>query len=225
VRFHGTFQALFGLDLDLAHGETIALIGANGAGKTTLLRSVAGALTTGSGRIVFDGEEIQARSPQDIAARGIASVPEGRRLFPSLSVQENLLLGATSGRRGRWNLDTVYELFPILRERRATPATRLSGGQQQMVAIGRALMANPRLLLCDEISLGLAPLVIGEIYQCIRRLKSDGLSLIIVEQDVERALGASDRVYCLRGGQVALSGMSAGMLPASITGAYFGAAA
>ena len=161
---YGDFQALFGSRMDVAAGEVVAVIGANGAGKSTLLKCIAGAMPARRDAIVFDGEPIGGLPAHEMVARGIALVPEGRRLFPSLTVEENLLIGGQLGRPGPWTLERVYELFPILRERRAQPSTSLSGGQQQMVAIGRALMSNPRLLLCDEISLGLAPIVIRDIY-------------------------------------------------------------
>ena len=154
---YGDFQALFGVSMTVAEGEVVAVIGANGAGKSTLLRSIAGALRSRHDAVLFAGEPIGDLAAHDVVARGIALVPEGRRLFPSLTVEENLLIGGQLGRPGPWSLDRVYALFPILKERRHQPAPSLSGGQQQMVAIGRALMSNPKLLLCDEISLGLAP--------------------------------------------------------------------
>ncbi|MEY4873169.1 MAG: hypothetical protein RLZZ563_2499, partial [Pseudomonadota bacterium] len=162
---YGQFRALFGVDLTLAAGETVAIIGANGAGKSTLLRSISGVLRNDPGMVLHHGTPIGALTSAEVMKRGIAMVPEGRRLFPSLSVEENLLIGGQERRAaGQWTLDSVYDLFPILKERRHSPGTALSGGQQQMVAIGRALMSNPEVLLCDEISLGLAPVVIRDIY-------------------------------------------------------------
>ncbi len=224
--FYGDFQALFGLDLSLDAGETVAVIGANGAGKSTLLRSIAGVLANGADQVLFDGEPVGALPAAKVMARGIAMVPEGRRLFPSLSVEENLLIGRY-GRHvgGAWSLDTVYDLFPILKERRRSPGTALSGGQQQMVAIGRALMSNPRVLLCDEISLGLAPVVIRDIYAALPRIKASGASVVIVEQDIGQALKVADRVYCMMEGRVTLEGRPAVLTREAIHAAYFGVAA
>ena len=220
---YGDFQALFGVDIALDEGETIAIIGANGAGKTTLMRSISGILVNQPEAVLFDGEEIGALPAPDIVARGIAMVPEGRKLFPSLSVEENLLIGRY-GRAvaGHWNLETVYQLFPILKERRSNPGTALSGGQQQMVAIGRALMSNPRVLLCDEISLGLAPVVIRDIYAAFPRIREAGASIVVVEQDIGQALKVSDRVYCMMEGRITLSGAPAGLTREAIHAAYFG---
>lgn len=223
---YGDFQALFGVDISLDEGETIAIIGANGAGKTTLMRSIAGVLANDQDAVRFDGSAIGDTAADAIMAMGVAMVPEGRRLFPSLSVEENLLIG-TYGRKngGHWNLETVYELFPILKERRSNPGTALSGGQQQMVAIGRALMSNPRVLLCDEISLGLAPVVIRDIYKAVPKIKEAGASLIVVEQDIGQAMQVADRVYCMMEGRVTLSGTPDELSREAIHNAYFGAAA
>ncbi len=224
--FYGDFQALFGLDLRLEAGETIAVIGANGAGKSTLMRSIAGVLANAADQVLFDGEPIGALPAAKVMARGIAMVPEGRRLFPSLSVEENLLIGRY-GRQveGAWSLDAVFDLFPILKERRASPGTALSGGQQQMVAIGRALMSNPRVLLCDEISLGLAPVVIRDIYAALPRIKASGASVVVVEQDIGQALKVADRVYCMMEGRVTLEGRPDALTREQIHAAYFGVAA
>ncbi len=221
--FYGDFQALFGVDVVLEVGETIAIIGANGAGKSTLMRSISGVIANEAEAVLFDGTPIGRLPAARIVARGIAMVPEGRRLFPSLSVEENLLIGAY-GRKvaGPWALDTVYDLFPILKERRNQASTSLSGGQQQMVAIGRALMSNPRVLLCDEISLGLAPVVIRDIYAAFPRIRASGASIIIVEQDIGQAMKASDRIYCLMEGRVTLSGRPADLTRDEIHAAYFG---
>ncbi|MEL7274426.1 MAG: ABC transporter ATP-binding protein [Pseudomonadota bacterium] len=223
---YGDFQALFGVDIDVHEGETIAIIGSNGAGKTTLMRSICGVLTNAPDAVTFDGAAIGSVPADEVMAKGIAMVPEGRRLFPSLTVEENLLIG-TYGRAvaGVWDLDTVYDLFPILKERRNNPGTALSGGQQQMVAIGRALMSNPRLLLCDEISLGLAPVVIKDIYAAVPRIKASGASMIVVEQDIGKALSVADRVYCMMEGRVTLSGTPETLSRDAIHDAYFGKAA
>ncbi|MDQ6433288.1 ABC transporter ATP-binding protein [Mesorhizobium sp. LHD-90] len=220
---YGDFQALFGVDIALEAGEIVAIIGANGAGKTTLMRSISGVLKNAAEQIMFGGEPIGALSAPDVMARGIAMVPEGRKLFPSLSVEENLLIGKY-GRAvdGPWSLETIYGLFPILKERRNSPAPALSGGQQQMVAIGRALMSNPRVLLCDEISLGLAPVVIRDIYAAFPAIRAAGASVVIVEQDVSQALKVADRVYCMMEGRVTLTGTPAALTREDIHAAYFG---
>ena len=220
--FYGDFQALFGIDFEVDQGEAVAVIGANGAGKSTLLRCIAGAMRVRANAIQFYGVPIGSEPGHEIVARGIALVPEGRRLFPSLSVEENLLIGGQLCRKGPWNLKRVYELFPMLEERRGQPAPSLSGGQQQMVAIARALMANPRLLLCDEISLGLAPIVIRDIYARIPAIVAEGLSLIIVEQDIVQALKTARHVYCLQEGRVALEGEAGSLTREKISAAYFG---
>ena len=221
--FYGDFQALFGVSLTVGAGEVVAVIGANGAGKSTLLKSIAGLISSRREAIMFDGEPIGNLPAYAVVGLGIALVPEGRRLFPSLSVEENLLIGGQLGRPGPWTLRRIYELFPILAERRGVPSTSLSGGQQQMVAIGRALMSNPKLLLCDEISLGLAPIVVREVYARLPSIVQEGCSLVIVEQDIVQALAAADRVYCLQEGRVALSGEAASLTRDAISAAYFGA--
>ena len=219
---YGDFQALFGVDLEIATGEVVAVIGANGAGKSTLLKTIAGLLRAPRASVRFDGEPIGGLRAGEIARRGISMVPEGRRLFASLSVEENLRMGMRSGRRGAWDLDKVFALFPMLQERRRHPATWLSGGQQQMVAIGRALMANPRLLICDEISLGLAPVVVKEIYDVLPSIVAGGLTTVLVEQDVGLARQVSHRLYCLREGRVTLAGASSELAREAISRAYFG---
>ncbi|WP_179400936.1 ABC transporter ATP-binding protein [Burkholderia guangdongensis] len=223
--FYGDFQALYGVDVTVGSGEIVALIGANGAGKSTFLKSVAGLLRSRPEQIVYRGESIGALPASRVVGHGIALVPEGRRLFASLSVEENLLLGGYAKRPGRWNLDAVYALFPVLKERRHHPGTALSGGQQQMVAIGRALMSNPDLLMCDELSLGLAPVVVREIYAALPSIVGDGMSALIVEQDVQLARRVSSRFYCFQEGRVSLSGASAEVSDEAITQAYFGVAA
>jgi branched-chain amino acid transport system ATP-binding protein len=220
--FYGDFQALFDINVGVEQGETVAIIGANGAGKTTFLRAVAGALATAPDTVVFDGRPIGHLTPHEIVRLGIAMVPEGRRLFPSLSVEENLLLGTHSERTGPWTLKRVYELFPRLFELRHLPAPALSGGQQQMAAVGRGLMSNPRLLLCDELSLGLAPVVIRDIYECLTKITAEGTTAVLVEQDINRALDASARFYCFQEGRLALTAPTKDFDRAAITAAYFG---
>ena len=219
---YGDAQALFGIDFSMQAGEIVALIGANGAGKSTFLKTLTGLLPVKSGSLTFDGQSLNQIDAGDIVKLGLAMVPEGRRLFPSLTVEENLLMGTLSGRQGAWNLARVFKLFPILQEKRHMPSTSLSGGQQQMVAIGRALMSNPRLLLCDEISLGLAPVVIREIYAALPSIMEEGMSLLIVEQDVQLAMQVSSRVVCLQEGLVSLEGKSGELTRDQISKAYFG---
>jgi branched-chain amino acid transport system ATP-binding protein len=220
--FYGDAQALFGIDFRLDEGELVAVIGANGAGKSTLLKSVTGLVKVARDAVRFDGRPIGGLPPGDIVRMGLAMVPEGRRLFPSLSVQENLLMGAFAGRKGPWSLQRLYRLFPILEQKKDQPATALSGGQQQMVAIGRALMSNPRVLLCDELSLGLAPIVIREIYGAMPSITAEGMSVVIVEQDVMVAQRVSRRVYCFQEGRVSLEGASDTLTREQISQAYFG---
>lgn len=220
--FYGDFQALFGIDFDLGEGETVAIIGANGAGKSTFLRTVCGLLSAPGEAVRLAGAPIGGRPAHEIARAGIAMVPEGRLLFPSLSVEENLLMGACVERTGPWSLETVYALFPVLAERRNAPGTALSGGQQQMVAIGRALMANPRLLLCDEISLGLAPIVIRDIYAALPKIRENGTAIVVVEQDIQQAMAVAARVYCFQEGRVSLTGAPGDLDREQITQAYFG---
>ena len=223
---YGQFKALFGVYLLVEPGECVAIIGANGAGKTTLMRSITGILTNAPDQILHNGTPIGALPADQILQRGIAMVPEGRKLFPSLSVEENLLIGSQIRKgTGRWSLDEIYALFPILKERRHSPGTALSGGQQQMVAIGRALMSNPELLLCDEISLGLAPVVIRDIYAALPAIRATGAAVIVVEQDISRALAVADRVYCLMEGRVTLTASARDVTREAIHAAYFGAAA
>jgi len=221
--FYGDFQALYGIDTHLDQSETVAIIGANGAGKSTYLKSIAGLIRNEPESVMFQGKPIGSLPAASIMKLGIALVPEGRRLFPSLSVEENLLIGRY-GRQapGPWTLDEIYRLFPVLRERRNAASTTLSGGQQQMAAIGRALISNPRVLLCDEISLGLAPIVIRDIYAALPRIKAAGTSLIIVEQDIVQALQVADRVYCFQEGRLSLSGRPRELSRDQIHNAYFG---
>ena len=220
--FYGDFQALFGVSLRVEAGQAVAIIGANGAGKSTLLKSIAGLMPTRPEAIRFDGAAIGALPAHAIAARGITLVPEGRRLFASLTVEENLLIGGQLNRSGPWSLARVYALFPALAERARMPAPSLSGGQQQMVALGRALMSNPRLMLCDELSLGLAPIVVRDIYAALPAILAEGTSLIIVEQDIVQALRAASHAYCLQEGRVALAGVARALTREAIAAAYFG---
>ncbi|NRB05685.1 MAG: ABC transporter ATP-binding protein [Rhodobacteraceae bacterium] len=220
--FYGDFQALFGIDLSVEDGETVAIIGANGSGKSTFLRAVTGMRPATGQSISFDGTQIAGLRANRIHHLGLAMVPEGRRLFPSLTVEENLKIGAAGNRPGPWSLAEVYKLFPALLERRHHGGTELSGGQQQMVAIGRALMSNPRLLLCDEISLGLAPKVIREIYGSVPLIRERGTALVVIEQDIAQALKVADRVYCFQEGRVSLSGRPAELSREDIAAAYFG---
>ena len=221
--FYGDFQALYGIDIAIEEGETIAIVGANGAGKSTLMAAITGRRQAPRDMIAFDGKPIGGLPPAEIMGRGIALVPEGRQLFPSLTVEENLLIGNYGRKvRGPWSLDSIYRLFPILKERRNQASTSLSGGQQQMVALGRALMSNPRLLLCDEISLGLAPVVIKDIYAAIDDIRAEGASVVIVEQNITQALAVSDRIYCLLEGRVTLSGAPGQLDRDQIARAYFG---
>lgn len=220
---YGDFQALFGVDLTLRHGEALAIIGANGAGKTTLMRAITGIAKVTAGTVALDGKRIDRLAAPDILRAGVSMMPEGRCLFPSLSVEENLEIGAHA-RKGNeyWNLSRVFELFPVLAERRSQPATALSGGQQQMVALGRALMSNPSVLLCDELSLGLAPVVIREIYASFPKIRESGTAIIVVEQDIGQALAIADVVHCMMEGRITLSGHPSELSREAIHDAYFG---
>jgi branched-chain amino acid transport system ATP-binding protein len=220
--FYGEFQALFGVSLEVEQGETVAIIGANGAGKTTLMRATCGMLTPRSGRIIYRDEVISGQSSYVLTRKGIAMVPEERKIFPSLTVEENLKIGAYSGRKGTWTLNRVYGLFPILQERARYQGTALSGGQQQMLAIGRALMSNPDLLLMDEISLGLAPIVVKELYNVVGHIARSGTTVILVEQDVNQGLKAANHVYCLLEGKVSLAGRPGEISRQDVSRAYFG---
>ena len=221
--FYGDAQALYGIDFELDAGEVVAIIGANGAGKSTFLKALTGLVKVAREAVHFEGRPIGGQAPGEIVKQGLAMVPEGRRLFPSLSVEENLKMGAYARRPGPWSLERLYAMFPILGQKRREPGTSLSGGQQQMVAIGRALMSNPNVLLCDELSLGLAPIVIKEIYDALPALTAEGMSLVIVEQDVSVAQRVSRRVYCFQEGRVSLHGRSHELTRAQIGAAYFGA--
>jgi len=219
---YGQFRALHGVDLHVDAGEIVSVIGANGAGKSSLLKAIVGYAHRAAGTISLDGTDLRGRSTAQIVKAGIALVPEGRRLFPSLTVEENLNIGRSVGRAGEVSLQTVFETFPMLADKRRQPARELSGGQQQMVALGRALLANPRLLLCDEISLGLAPVIVNTLYEIIPTLARRGIGLLIVEQDISRSLAVADRFYCLLEGSVTLTGRPAEVSRETVTRHYFG---
>jgi branched-chain amino acid transport system ATP-binding protein len=219
---YGLFQALFDVSIAVAPGEIVALIGSNGAGKSTLFRSIVGSLSVERQSVLLEDEAIGGSSEPWQLQRGIALVPEGRRLFPSLSVLENLLLAARNGRRGEWNIERLFEELPVLGSIASRPATALSGGQQQLVAIGRALAANPSYLLCDEVSLGLSPFAVNDVYGLLGKVKAAGAGIVIVEQNVSRALAESNRFYCLQKGRVVLEGRSAEADRVSVAQAYFG---
>lgn len=222
VAHYGDFQALFGIDLEIDEGEAVAIIGANGAGKSTFLNSLAGLLTNAPDSILWDGRPVGAMRADQIVRLGIALVPEGRRLFPSLTVEENLKIGNFGNRPGPWNLERVIELFPFIDAHRGASASTLSGGQQQMVAIGRALMSNPRLLLCDELSLGLAPTIIKTLYDALPAIRQTGMAMLIVEQDIKQAMDVCDRVYCFQEGRVPLHGKPGELSHDAVKTAYFG---
>jgi branched-chain amino acid transport system ATP-binding protein len=219
---HGLLHAVRGLSLDVEQGETVALVGANGAGKTTLLRTIAGAHRPSGGRIAFAGEEITRLSPHRRARLGIALVPEGRRLFPELTVEENLRVAEAAGRHGRWDVEAVLEAFPLLRPLRGRRAASLSGGEQQAAAIGRALMMNPRLLLLDEVSLGLSPAAVEGVYRSLASLIEAGATMLLVEQDLSRALSVASRVVCMLEGRIVLAGSAGELTREQVTEAYFG---
>lgn len=224
---YGDFQALFSIDFDMFPGEVVALIGANGAGKSTMLKTFTGLVSASSGTITFEGIDIGKTPAYQLASKGLAMVPEGRRLFRGMSVVENLRVAQDRARplvsgEPAWTIERLCDLFPILGERRNQPVENLSGGQQQMVAIGRALITNPKLLLCDEISLGLAPKVIGEIYEMLPVIRQSGTAILLVEQDVTLASKSSDRVCCMLEGRITLTGKSSEISREQITKAYFG---
>lgn len=219
---YGSMSVLFGVSLDIAEGETLSLIGSNGAGKSTLFSVITGLLPPASGEIELDGASLTRKSTSAIVDHGIVMVPEGRKLFPSLTVEENLLLGAYRKRPGDWTIGRVLDTFPILKELRRRPSQALSGGQQQLVAVGRALMANPKVLLCDELSLGLSPSAVDMVYGGLEKIRGADVSIILVEQDIARALKESDHFACMRHGRIVLEGASATASRNQISDAYFG---
>ncbi|MCO1653594.1 ABC transporter ATP-binding protein [Pseudonocardia humida] len=227
--YYGHFQALSGIELDVDAGEAVAVIGANGAGKSTLLRAIAGLVAQPAGaHVELDGVELRGVPAHRRARMGVSLVPEGRKLFPSLTVRENLLIAASAaagrsrdGER-RWSLDAVYDLFPNVGRLRDRPGGALSGGEQQAVAIGRGLMAEPRVLLLDEVSLGLAPVVVEQLYAALGTIAASGMAMLVVEQDVGAALRLAGRVLCLRAGRTALTGAASQVTAAAVTAAYFG---
>jgi branched-chain amino acid transport system ATP-binding protein len=219
---HGLLQAVREVSFALEPGEIVALVGANGAGKSTLLRAIAGAHGLASGRVTFDGEDVTAMRAYMRVARGVALVPEGRRLFPEMTVEENLRVAMRVGRRGYWTLETVFALFPFLRERRNAFAANLSGGERQAAAIGRALMTNPRLVLLDEVSLGLAPVAIEGLYRNMKSLLQGGATLLLVEQELTRAMSVATRVMCMLEGRIVLDRAAGAVTREEIVDAYFG---
>jgi branched-chain amino acid transport system ATP-binding protein len=219
---HGLLHAVRSISLDVAQGETVALVGANGAGKTTLLRTIAGAHRPSGGRVSFGGEDVTRLSPHRRARLGIALVPEGRRLFPELTVEENLRVAEAAGRRGAWDVEAVLQAFPLLRPLRRRRAASLSGGEQQAAAIGRALMMNPRLLLLDEVSLGLSPAAVEGVYRSLGSLIDAGATILLVEQDLARAMSVASRVVCMLEGRIVLSGDAGELTREQVTEAYFG---
>ena len=219
---HGLLHAVRDVSLEVERGETVALVGANGAGKTTLLRAIAGAHRPSGGRVVFEGEDVTRVAAYRRVRRGIALVPEGRRLFPQLTVEENLQVARSAARPGRWDVEAVLDAFPLLAPLRRRRAASLSGGEQQATAIGRALVTNPTLLLLDEVSLGLAPVVVEGLYAALGSLIEQGTTLLLVEQDLARAMSVADRVVCLLDGRIVLEGAATELTREQVTEAYFG---
>jgi branched-chain amino acid transport system ATP-binding protein len=219
---HGQLHAVRDVTFSVAAGETVALVGANGAGKTTLLRAIAGAHAAQSGRMSFQGHDITDVPSHQRVRLGVALVPEGRRLFAQMTVEENLTLGRFAGRSGDWTVERVMEVFPNLRKRLHAKAGTLSGGEQQATAIGRALMSNPEILLLDEVSLGLSPLVVDQVYGSLAGLMESGTTIVLVEQDLARAMAVADRVFCMLEGRIVLAGKSSDLTREQVTNAYFG---
>ncbi|HEX6452810.1 MAG TPA: ABC transporter ATP-binding protein [Trebonia sp.] len=220
---HGQLKALSAISLSVAEGEVYAIIGANGAGKTTLLRTIAGLHSPTSGSVVFDGSDVSGTRPEKRAHAGIVMVPEGRRLFPSLTLEENLKVGASYARQGPWTIQRVYETFPFMKDRRGQKTAQMSGGEQQQVAIGRALVANPRLLLLDELSLGLAPVIVQRIYDTLPQILESGITVLLVEQDVSQARRVATHLQCLLEGHTTLEGKPEDFTSEQVEAAYFGA--
>ncbi|MDR3468696.1 MAG: ABC transporter ATP-binding protein [Xanthobacteraceae bacterium] len=219
---YGMFQALFDVSFHVAPGEVVALIGANGAGKSTLLRAIVGSVPAARDSVTLDGTPVGGCSEIERLHMGIALVPEGRRLFPSLTVEENLLLAAGNGRPGPWTVARLFRELPALDGLRRRPATALSGGQQQLVALCRALASNPHYVLCDEVSLGLSPVAVDAVYGLLAKVRNEGVAMVLVEQNVRRALGASHRYYCLQKGRIVLEGASREADYGRVATAYFG---
>ena len=224
VVHHGQLRALSGISLHVLPGEVYAIIGANGAGKSTLLRTIAGLHHPTSGSIVYDGKDVTGLRPEKRATAGIGMVPEGRRLFASLTLEENLKVGATYARKGPWTFDRVYEMFPWMKDRREQRTAQMSGGEQQSVAIGRALVANPRVLMLDELSLGLAPVIVQRIYGMLPQILESGVTVLLVEQDVSQALRVATHLQCLLEGRTTLEGRPADVTTEQVEAAYFGMA-
>ena len=224
VVHHGQLRALSGISLHVLPGEVYAIIGANGAGKSTLLRTIAGLHHPTSGSIVYDGKDVTGLRPEKRATAGIGMVPEGRRLFASLTLEENLKVGATYARKGPWTFDRVYEMFPWMKDRREQRTAQMSGGEQQSVAIGRALVANPRVLMLDELSLGLAPVIVQRIYGMLPQILESGVTVLLVEQDVSQALRVATHLQCLLEGHTTLEGRPADVTTEQVESAYFGMA-
>jgi branched-chain amino acid transport system ATP-binding protein len=222
VVHHGQLRALSGISLRVYPGEVYAIIGANGAGKSTLLRTISGLHHPSAGSIVYDGRDVTGMRPEKRATAGICMVPEGRRLFPSLTLEENLKVGATYARSGPWTIQRVYDLFPWMKERRGQRTAQMSGGEQQSVAIGRALVANPRMLLLDELSLGLAPVIVQRIYGMLPQILASGVTVLLVEQDVSQALRVATHLQCLLEGNTTLEGRPSDVTAAEVEAAYFG---
>ena len=219
---HGQLRALDDVSFSIGTSEVLAVIGANGAGKSTLLRTIAGLHLQTSGSIFFEGEEVSGLRTFRRVRRGISLVPEGRRLFPSLTLEENIQVGAQKAAPGPFTIDAVYELFTWMPERRRQRVGQLSGGEQQAVAIARALVANPKVLMIDEVSLGLAPIVIERIYEFLPTIVAQGIGVLLVEQDVSQALAVATRVHCLLEGKTSLVGTPSELSPGAIESAYFG---
>ena len=219
---HGLLEAVRGVSFSVGKGETLALVGANGAGKTTLMRTLAGAHAIASGKMLLDGEDVTALPAHQRVRRGVALVPEGRRMFASMTVTENLKLGAMADRKGDWSIDRIIEIFPNLKKRLDHKTGHLSGGEQQATAIGRALMSNPDILLLDEVSLGLSPLIVDRVYASLDGLIKSGTTIILVEQDLTRATSVADRVICMLEGKAVLEGKAKELTREQVTEAYFG---
>jgi branched-chain amino acid transport system ATP-binding protein len=219
---HGLLQAVRGVTFSISQGETVALVGANGAGKSTMLRTLVGAHPASGGTVRFDGADITGVAAHKRVGLGMALVPEGRKLFADLTVEENLLVAGRRSKGGSWTVDTVLAAFPMLKPLRNKKASQLSGGQQQATSIGRALMTNPRLLLVDEVSLGLAPIAVDAVYESLSELIRSGATVVLVEQDLRRAMSVADRVICILEGKIVLEAATGSVTREEITDAYFG---